>query len=486
METGLRQSETLPRLSRTGTVGQPSVAHIGVGAFHRCHQAEYLDDLRLAGHAGCWEVGVNLMPPPITPVLGPQGGIYSRTLRDGGRADTRVIGCIAGVMDAWPDPAAAIRRLADPAITSITMTVTEKGYCHLPAFGTLDETHAGIVADLTGRPPRTLPGFLLAVLVARAAAGAGPVNLISCDNIAGNGAVLAAVLGRMAALARPDLAGWVADNVAFPSTMVDRIVPATTEDDRDAVAGVLGAQDAGAVVGEPFRQWAIENRFAAPRPPWEAVGVEFPTDVTGHEQVKMRVLNAAQTMLALGGALHGHTFTSGAVQDRQLAAVVEAVLRDETLPHLPVVAGMASAAYLAQSLDRIRNTAIRHRCHQIATDTSQKIRQRLLDPIRARRAAGLAAPGLTAAVGWWVAYLARSGRAFGAGWTVSDPVMARVGDVLASAGGDVDRVTQGVLGLADVFGRDLSADVTFGRGVAAAARAMLQQQATALQVSPGS
>ena len=435
-----------PKVARAGLPVR--VAHLGAGAFHRCHQAEYLDDLIEGGHWRGAEVGLNLCPPVLGDLLGPQGGLYSRTLAEGDRSETRVVGAIG----AWADGGAGASWLARPEVTVVTLTVTEKGYCHVPATGLLDGGHPGIVAG----DARTVPGFLIGALAARAAAGAGPLALVSCDNVAGNGRVLRAVVRGMAEARLPGLVGWIDDHVTFPCTMVDRIVPAATEADRHEVAVRLGLADAAAVRGEPFRQWVIEDDFRADRPPWEAAGAEIVGDVSAHETVKMRVLNAAQTMLALLGALRGHEFTHEAVADAGLAGFVTATLRDETLPHLPDAQGMAPAPYLATAMGRIANRAIRHRCHQIATDTSQKIRQRLLDPLRACRAAGQAAPGLETGLAAWLAYL-RAGR-----WQVSDPVAGEVAAVVRQAQGALGPFVGGVLGMGAIFGDDLGRDAALG------------------------
>lgn len=444
-----------------------TVAHLGVGAFHRCHQAEYLDDLneRGAGHDGI--VGINLFPPVLRESLGMQDGLYSRTLVEGTDRATRVIGAIRGVIDAGEEPDAAVAALARNGIATVTLTITEKGYCHTPATGELDETHAGILADLAGgTPPRSMPGLIVAALDARRDAGAGPVNLISCDNIPANGEILRRVVRRMAEMRQPDLVGWIDDNVAFPSTMVDRIVPATSAEDLAAVARVLGCEDHAAVIGEPFRQWVIEDRFRARRPRWEAAGVEIVADVRSREFIKMRVLNAAQTMFALYGALAGLEHTSDCVADAAILGEVEGTLRSEALPYLPRADGMEHAPYLAQSLHRIANRAIRHRCHQIATDTSQKIRQRILDPMRAASAAGQPTPGLTRAVAAWLAYLLVGTPQFGSRWQVSDPIAGRVAAIAAAHGGNLNASAHAILGIRDVFGNDLSQDDSWHRRVA--------------------
>lgn len=481
---GLVGMEALPRLSPATLdrlppdVARPAygraalpvrMAHLGVGAFHRCHQADFLEDLA-QGPDGVGVVGINLQPPDLGATLAPQQGLYARTLRDGDHAETRVIGTLVRTADAGRDTGAAIRWLADPRIAAVTLTVTEKGYCHVPATGRLDEGHPGILADLValqgaGGALRSMPGLVVAGLAARRAAGGGPVTLLSCDNIAGNGRVLRGVVRRMAG-GVPGLVGWIDDHVGFPSSMVDRIVPATTDADRDWVALRLGVLDAAPVMGEPFRQWVVEDDLRAGMPALASVGVGVVADVTAHEHVKMRVLNAAQTMLALTGALRGHRHTHDAVADAGLAGFVRDTLARETLPHLPVVAGMEGRPYLARAMDRIANRAICHTCHQIATDTSQKIRQRVLDPLRELRGRGLAAPGLETALAAWVAYLAAglAGR-----WGVSDPVAGRLPRM-----SDVAGFTAGVLGLADVFG-DLARDAALAGRLVPVVQALLHE-----------
>jgi len=243
------------------------MGHIGVGAFHRCHQAEYTDDA-LEAEFGPWGVvGINIRGPRLAETLGAQDGLYVRTLRRGDESDLRVIGCIRQTIDAEREIEVALEALARPEISVVTLTVTEKGYCYRPATGRIDEANPDIAHDLSeGAPPRSLPGVLVAALERRKERGAGGLTLISCDNIPANGRILAAVVEEFAARRAPDLLGWLADNVRFPSTMVDRIAPATTGRDLARVAQACGLEDRATVVGEPFRQWAIEDDFYGDRP----------------------------------------------------------------------------------------------------------------------------------------------------------------------------------------------------------------------------
>jgi fructuronate reductase len=378
------------------------------------------------------------------------------------------------------------------------MTITEKGYCHIPSTGAVDAAHIGLAADVAAMTahvrrrqaiaPRTAPGLLLMALHRRRDAALSsrrprPINLVSCDNIPSNGAILSAVMAEVAAEVDPSLALWIADNAAFPSTMVDRIVPATTSADLDEAAKTLGLSDLAAVGGEPFRQWVIEDSFTARRPRWEAAGAEFVADVQPHEYVKMRVLNAAQTILALTGALAGHTYTFEAVADPILRDFAFRTLREETLPHLPRVAGMDARHYLDQSFARIANTAIRHRCHQVATDTSQKIRQRLLDPLRGNRSTGRVSPGLERAVAAWIAWLARSAPPFGARWPMDDPAAPRLSRVLGRRGRDVSGIVKDVLAHKDIFGPDLGQDDDLSGRVAGFVAEFLSGPSAAAQQS---
>ena len=434
------------------------MAHIGVGAFHRCHQAEYVDDM-LEARFGPWGlVGINLYPPRLTDLLVPQEGLYSRTVREGDSAETRVIGSIKRVIDVLDTKSAeaAIAVLAAPAVQVVTMTVTEKGYCLIPSTGALDPENQAVEADLAGAfPPRTLLGLLTCALEHwRVADGAG-LTLVSCDNVPRNGARLRQALRAFAGVRSPGLVGWIERRVAFPSTMVDRITPATSHADVEAVSVALGARDDAAVVGEPFRQWVVEDAFAGERPPLGLAGAQFTPDSEPYEQIKMRILNAAQSTLSHQGALVGHEFSFEAAADPVLSALTQRMLERETASTLPDVSGMDLGRYIQTSLARIRNRAIRHRCHQIGTDGSQKIVQRLVDPLRERLAAGRGADLLTLAVSTWMAYCLAGSSRFGRRWVPSDPWAERVISI-GEQSADLDEAAAAILGISPIFGVDLA------------------------------
>ena len=282
-----------------------------------------------------------------------------------------------------------------------------------------------------------------------------PLTLISCDNVPSNGERLGAAMRKLAALRSAALTRWIEDRVTFPSTMVDRIVPATSPDDVEEVTSAIGACDPAAVVGEPFRQWVIEDKFAGERPPLDLAGAAFVADAKPYEQIKMRVLNAAQSTLAHQGALVGHDFTYQAAADPMLAALTRRMLERETSTTLPKLAGMEISPYIDQSLARIRNTAIRHRCHQIGTDGSQKIVQRLVDPLRERLAAGRPARLLTLAVASWIAYGLSGARRFGARWTPSDPYAESI-IAIGDQNSDWTDLARAVLSMEPIFGSDMA------------------------------
>jgi fructuronate reductase len=461
-----------PAYDRAGL--RPGVAHLGVGAFHRSHQAEFADDLLATGARDWGIVGINVRPPELAASLGAQDGLYTRLCRSGSEASARVIGSILAVVDSQADPGPALAALASPAIGVVTMTVTEKSYCHRPADGALDWTRPEIAGDLAHpEHPKSLPGLLVRALELRMAAGAGPVTLVSCDNIPGNGAILGEVVAALAEKRGAPLARWVAANVAFPSTMVDRIAPATTRNDLATVEARWGYRDAAVAVSEPFRQWVIEDRFAARRPEWDRVGASFVADVAPYEQLKMRVLNAAQSTLAYLGILAGHEFSSGSVGDPRLEAFARRMLVEESLPTLPPVPGIDPEAYVEESLARLHNAAIRHRNQQIATDGSQKIVQRLLNPARERLARGEAAPLLAIAVAGWMAWLVRAADRFGRAWVADDPQAGAVATLANRIGDDPAGLVAGILAIDAIFAPDLAASPGFRRDLTVALAGLL-------------
>jgi fructuronate reductase len=459
----LPSSVAVPRYDRAGL--DIGIVHMGLGAFHRAHQAVYTDDA-LNRAVGPWGIcGISLHSPGTRDALAPQNWLYSVTERAGDGERQRIVGALREVLVAPEDPAAVLDRLTRPSVRIVTITVTEKGYCHKPATGALDEAHAGIRHDLD-RPhePRTLPGFLVEALDRRRGAGVAPFTVLSCDNLPSNGKVVAGILRDLADLRDPALARWIEDQVACPSTMIDRIVPATTDADRDAVAMALGLVDASPVVTEPFSQWVFEDRFPSGRPAWELEGAEPVADVAPYEEMKLRLLNASHSCIAYLGYLAGCETVADTIADPDFARFVRALMDEEVTPTLQLPPGADVENYKAALVARFANTTLRHRTWQIAMDGSQKLPQRLLATIRDRRAAGRPFERLALGVAAWMRYATGTDEQ-GRPIDVRDPLSARFAAIAAEAGRAPAALVPAFLALREVFDPALAADAVFAAAV---------------------
>lgn len=432
------------------------IVHLGIGAFHRAHQAFYTEACAEWGICG-----VTQRSDAVVTQLAPQDCLYTLLVRpgDGG---AQVIGAVREVVFAGADPGEVTARIADPEVTVVSLTVSEKGYRHDPATGRLRPGDPEIAADLAGRPPRTVVGQLAAGLAARQAAGAGPLTVVCCDNLPANGATLEGLTGqyvqRMPGGGR--LAGWIAESVTFPATMVDRIVPAATDADRDAAARLLGVADHAAVVAEPFSQWVIEDRFAAARPGWEKAGAQLVPDVAPYETVKLRMLNGAHSALAYLGGLAGYDFIAEAVADDLLAGYARRLMDADVAPALAPPPEVDLREYAGEVLRRFGNPALRHRTRQVAMDGSQKLPQRLLGTVRDRLAAGAEPVYAALAVAAWMRHIATGRTEDGKPFPPDDPLAPLLGERLAAAGGDGPAaVVTALLGVSEVFG-DLGSSET--------------------------
>ena len=457
---------------------QPGIVHLGIGAFHRAHQAVYTDTALAGGDPGWGIVGASLRSAATRDALAPQDGLYTVAARDGAGEELRVIGSSAGLLVAPEDPGALLAAMTRPQARIVSLTVTEKGYCHAPATGALDEAHPDIVHDLANRDrPRSAVGFIVEAIARRRAAGLAPFTLLSCDNLPANGRTLKTVVTRFAELRDADLGRYVADEIACPSTMVDRIVPATTDADRAAVAARLGMDDAWPVVTEPFSQWVLEDDFPAGRPEWERAGATFVRDVDAYELMKLRLLNGSHSTLAYLGYLAGHDTVAAAMQAPGFAALVGGLMDEEVTPTLPRLPGIDLAAYKADLIARFRNPALHHRTWQIAMDGSRKLPQRLLNTIRDRQRAGAPFPRLALGVAAWMRYVTGIDET-GAAIDVRDPLAAAIR--ARTAGLSAAReLMDALLQFEEVFGADLPAEPRFRAAVEAALAGLLRHGAAA-------
>jgi len=462
----------------TVTVG---IVHLGIGAFHRAHQAAFTDAV-LPDDPSWGICGVSLRSPDTRDALAPQDGLYTLAVRDGGGEALSVIGSVVELLCAPEDPEALIARMAAASTGIVSLTITEKGYCHNPATGALDENHPDILHDLANPSrPKTAIGFIVEALARRQKAGIGAFTLLSCDNLPSNGHVLKRVVTRFADLRGGDLAGYVA-GVATPSTMIDRIVPATTDADREAIAAALGMTDAWPVMTEPFKQWVIEDDFPLGRPAWEKDGAVFVEDVSVFELMKLRLLNGSHSTLAYLGYLAGAETVAEAMQLKGMAELIDGLMVEEASPTLPSLAGFDLAAYRRDLVARFRNPALRHRTWQIAMDGSQKLPQRLLNTIRDRIAAGASYRRLALGVAAWMRY-ARGLDEAGNAIDVRDPLAARIAEATQPLT-DAEAIVDAYLGFSEVFGADLPRDKAFRGELVAALGKLLTQGSAATLAAP--
>ena len=448
------------RLTRTAPTPKTGIVHLGPGAFFRAFNAPFTDEA-MAAWGGDWGIcAVSLQSPTASDQLAPQGGAYtSVTLGPDGETRT-IVNAITEVLVAPEDPGAVIARMVDPGVKIVSLTITEKGYGHRPATGRLDPEQPDIAHDLADlSAPRSAIGFLTAALAQRRANGTKPFTVLSCDNLPSNGHLVRQVVLDFAERTDPALAQWIADNVPFPATMVDRITPATTPADIETLTKATGYQDPAMVVHEPFRQWVIEDHFADGRPAWDAVGAQMVQSVEAHELMKLRCLNGTHSTLAYLGYLAGYETISDTTADPAFAKLCEDLWRDEILPTLPQPEGEDLTAYTQALLTRYRNPAIRHRTWQIAMDGSQKLPQRLLGTIRDSLAAGRTPHGLCLAVAGWMRYVHGADER-GQPIDVRDPLADRLRALSTGADSPEDRVAA-LLNVTEVFDPELAETPAF-------------------------
>ena len=450
------------------------IVHLGIGAFHRAHQAVYTDDV-LALHGGDWRIsGVSLRSDTVAQQLNPQDGLYALQVRGEAAIETRIVSAVADVLVAPHDPSAVIARLSDASTKIVSLTVTEKGYCHDPATGRLNESHPDVVADLENpEAPVSALGYLVAAIEQRRKRNVPPITVLCCDNLPDNGPLLRGLVIEHSALRDDALSSWIAGNVAFPATMVDRIVPATTAADRNAMAELLGVADEGLVVTEPFTQWVIEDNFSGPRPRWEDAGAELVADVAPYELAKLRLLNGCHSSIAYLGYLAGHRYVHQAIADQALWPFIAYLMIREISPTLTAPAGFDLEEYQRALLARFANPTLNHRTWQIAMDGSQKLPQRLLGTVRDRLSAGQGIDGICLAVAAWMRYVCGIDEQ-GERIDVSDPLSDRLAALAKNRMNEPRELVRALLSVTEVFDTDLPANTPFVDGVTAAMERLLR------------
>ncbi|MCW2505187.1 MAG: mannitol dehydrogenase-like protein [Actinomycetia bacterium] len=385
------------------------IVHIGVGGFHRAHQAMYLDRLMSDGKALDWGItGVGVMPfdRRIADVLTAQDGLYTLVVKHpDGTYEPRVIGSIVDFLYAPEDPEAVIEKMADPATRIVSLTVTEGGYNIHAVTGEFDATNPAVVADLApGAVPGTSFGLVTEALRRRRDRGIPAFTVMSCDNLQGNGHLSQRVFTAFARLRDPALGEWIAENVRFPNSMVDRITPVTTDADRALVAERFGIADAWPVVCEPFTQWALEDSFSDGRPPFEDVGVQVVPDVVPYELMKLRLLNAGHQGLAYFGYLAGYRLVHDGASDPAFQRFLLAYMDNEATPTLAPVPGVDLDAYKHTLIERFSNPEVRDTIARLCAESSDRIPKWVLPVIREQLAKDGEVTRAAAIVASWARY----------------------------------------------------------------------------------
>ena len=444
----LPASVARPRYDRSALAS--GIVHLGLGAFHRAHQAAYTEAVLTAGDTRWGITAASLRSAGTRDALAPQGGLF--TLNARGETDSlAVIGSVVRILVGPENPAALVDAMCALTTAIVSLTVTEKAYCRDPATGALDETHPDIVHDLAHpEAPRSALGLLAAAAARRRAEGIAPFTVLCCDNLPANGHAVHALLTRFATLRSADLGAFVAGEISCPDTMVDRIVPATTDADRARVASALGVEDAWPVIAEPFTQWVIADRFPGGRPAWEDAGATMVQDVAPFEAMKLRMLNASHSALAYLGYLAGAETVADAMADPGLASFAARVM-DDAMVTLDVPAGTDVAGYKRSLLERFRNPALRHRTWQIAMDGTQKLPQRVLATMRDRLDAGLPIDTHALVVAGWMRFVTGVDEK-GQPIDVRDPLAEQLSLVARVAGPVAERLAPALLGMEAVFG----------------------------------
>lgn len=436
---------------------QVGIVHVGVGNFHRAHQAAFADEILHRHGCSQWGIcGVGLLASDrrMRDALVPQEGLYTLIAR-GDHDAARVIGSVVRYLHSADSPEAVLEMLAAPSTQIVSLTITEGGYPVDPESGEYDPEHPEMRRERSGGVPRGTFGFLLEALRRRRDRGIEPFTVLSCDNVQGNGDVARRALLGLAGEVDGALRDWIDARGAFPNSVVDRITPATTDDDRAMLQARFGIADAWPVITEPFRQWVLEDRFSLGRPPWENVGVQFAGDVRPYETLKLRCLNGGHSAIAYPGALLGYAYIHEIARDVLFRQYLRQLWDREVIPALETISDIEPFAYTATLIDRFSNPATRDQTSRVCMDGSSKLPTFILPSIRHQLRRGGSIRLLSFVVACWCRYL--SGRdEEGRTIEIEDPMAA---DLRAAA----RRGPLALLNLGDLFGDDLPREEAFLR-----------------------
>lgn len=485
----MTQLQRTPAAPRQGQFG---IVHLGLGAFHRAHQAVFLERYRRRTGDAAWGISSVNLRSGVGLVDALREADYRYHVAEYADSDTvalREIGVVEETLftgrdgeGRWSrDLEALLTRMAAPETRIVTLTVTEKGYFLSPVSGEMLTDDPMIAFDIANSDsPRTAPGILVEALAQRRAAGVAPFTVLSCDNMPNNGRRTRAAVSQLAERRDDALAEWIESEVAFPSSMVDRIVPAMTESDFMRLAE-LGIEDENAVICEAFAQWVIEDDFPQGRPAWEADGVEMVADVAPFEAMKLRMLNGSHSLLAYLGALGGIETVFEAVNRDDFKTLLRRYMLKEAAPTLAMPGGTDLTTYAERLIGRFANDSLHHRLQQIAMDGSQKLPQRWLDGAQMHLEADEPTPCTTLGIAAWIRYT-KGENLTGNSYSVDDPLAERFQAIHERHAEDVDTLIQAFLAEDAVFAPDLAQESGFSNAVTTAYRTLTQSGLSAALV----
>ena len=452
----------VPRYDRAELL--PHTVHLGVGGFHRAHQAVYLDDLLSLPDTPRWgECGIGVLKSDdrMRDALRPQDFLYTVVERSAGTPSARVIGSLVDYIYAPESRESAIEKMAAPDTRIVSLTITEGGYYIDESTGAFLADHPDIQHDLQHPAQASSSmGLIAEALDRRRRRGLAPFTVMSCDNLQGNGHVVRGVLLAFAGLRDPALQQWIAEEVAFPNSMVDRITPQTTPADIAFLSERFGVDDAWPVMTEPFRQWVVEDSFCNGRPEWEKVGVQLIADVVPFELMKMRLLNGSHLAMAYLGALHGVTYVHEIMADPLFASFITRFM-EEVTPVVPVIPGTSVTVYKATLMERFANPTINDQVTRICSEGSAKIPKWLLPSIAELIEQRAAIKLLSFVIASWIFYLGQEVDERGAPLDIVDHRARELRGLAVSAGRD----PRPLLSVKSIFGDRLVADTAFVQAV---------------------
>lgn len=452
---------------------QTKIVHMGFGAFHRAHQALFTDQVARDSDSDWGICEVSLFSDTLIKHLREQDHLFSVIEKGRDATHAKIVGAVTEALNPALDGIQTlIEKMAEPQVAIVSLTITEKGYCIDPSTGALNINNEMVQADLaTPSKPSSALGFIVQALKCRRSRDLKPFTVLSCDNIEENGRVAKAAIVDFATQLDPELAAWIAENVSFPSTMVDRIVPAITPESAHEIETLLGVEDPCGIVCETFNQWVIEDTFVAGRPQWERAGVQMVDDVRPYENMKLRMLNGSHSFLAYLGYLAGYAHIADTMQDKNFRRVAYDLMMHEQAPSLVMPEGTDLEVYAQELIARFENPNLKHRTWQIAMDGSQKIPQRICGSLAYHLENGTAFPRLALGLAGWMRYVSgidEQGNAI----DVRDPMAEKLRLICKEHDGDVG-VVKALLAVDEIFEHDLATNETLINAVTKAYQSLL-------------